>query len=91
MCASAPLEIQPFVDRQAQQMAAQGIEAEFRRAEAHPFPPPHQPRFAQDAARTIGNADADGAAGFHAIRAGIHFHQHADCMAGPAPLSQRRR
>src|SRR3954471_24485866 len=56
--ASAALEVQPLIHRQARQVPAQAVEPELGRAEAHPFPSADQPRLPQQAAGGICQADA---------------------------------
>src|SRR3954447_16988710 len=57
--ASAPLEVDTLVDRQAEQMAAQAIQSHLDGAGADPVAVADQARLARDGAGRVGNADAD--------------------------------
>src|SRR5690348_6921217 len=88
---SAPLEIDAFVDRQAVEMAAQAIESELRRADAHPVAAAHQSRAARDRTARIDDADEDRGAEIGPVGALVELHQHRQRMARPALLPQLGR
>ena len=84
----APLEIDAFVDRQSQQVAAQAIEPEFGRADAHPVAAAQHPRLPRNRAEHIGDADADRAAEIRPVGAVVELDQHGERVTGAARRPQ---
>src|SRR5579872_5156335 len=90
---SVSLEIDALGDRQAVEEAAQTVEAQFDRAEAHPFAPAENARATGFAAIRGGDADADRAAEIDPVVAVFEIDQHRQRVARAAfaPDSARDR
>ena len=58
---SSPLEVDALVDREAEQVAAQAVEAELDGAGAHPLATADQAGLARHHGVGVGDADGDGA------------------------------
>src|SRR4029453_7756517 len=86
--ASAPLEVDALVDRQAEQMATQAIQPHLDRAGADPVAVADQARLARDGAVRVGDADAHRAAEIGPLRAFVEIDQQGQRMAGAAVVAQ---
>ena len=89
--ASAPLEVQPLVDRQASRWRRRQSSPSSAAPSAHPFPAADQPRLARQAAGLGRRCRCRWCRPQSAAGAGIHRHQHGQRMAGAAAVAQRLR
>src|SRR5215831_2835624 len=77
-----PLEICPFGDWQALQVAAQAVEAELDGAEAYPVAPAIDAGSARFNAVSSGDREMDAAAEIDAVRSVVDFDEHRERVAG---------
>src|SRR5580704_15679106 len=88
-CRSDPLEIGAFGDGEALEVAAQAVEAELDRAEAHPVAAAIDAGAAGFDAVLGGDREIDAAAEIDTVGAVIDFDQHGESMAGAGFLARR--
>jgi hypothetical protein len=84
-----PLEIGAFGDREALQIAAQAVKAEFDGSEAHPVAAAINARATGLGAFVRGDREMNAAVEIDAVGAVIDFDQHRESMAGAGFLARR--
>src|SRR5262245_15570390 len=86
--ASAPLEVDALVDRQAEQVPAQAIQPHLDGAGADPVAVADQARLAGNGASAVGDTDADRSAELGSFGAVVEVDQQGERVTGAAFVSQ---